>query len=236
MVWGVLVALGVAIVSMTVFGARLTKRAQDGIVESLEDDLDPNDPWAAWKPRPFEEHEKRPRPRVWPVLASLAGLVFVGAGFAGARQTPADSETTLAAPVLPTPKALTVDVEVTPPPTPTPLPPTPRPVIRTAPTSAPSASAPTTAAASSAGPTISGSPSCSAGKLTLSYSAAAKGSPLAWLAVYIDGAIAKGGPVQGSAINGSVSKQATPGTHALELSVEDKAGQTSRKQFQTTCS
>jgi hypothetical protein len=233
MVWGSLVALGVAIVSMTVFGSRLTKRSQDAIVDSLEDEVDPNDPWAAWKPRPFEEHEKRPRPRVWPVLASLTGLVFVGAGFAGARQGPAENDATLAAPVLPTPSALTVDVEVTPPPTPTPLPPTPRPVIHTvAPARTAAASS---AATSSAAPLVSGSASCSAGKLTLSYSATAKGSALSWLAVYIDGAIAKGGPIKGTQINGSVSRQATSGSHALELSVQDKAGHTARKQFQTHC-
>ena len=243
MVWAVLVAVGVAVVSMTLFGARITRRPPpvDKIVDDLESP-DPSDPWAAWKPRPFEEMD-RPRPRRWPVGAALTGLVMVGAGFAGARQT-LWTTATADAPSITTPRPYIVQVDIPPTPTVKPTPkPTPVPVLATpkpqvaAP--APTAAAPaTTAAKTAAGgsvPTLTGSASCSGGMLHLSYTATAHGSELSWLAVYVDGKVTKGGPVSGPSYSSSWQGSGTPGDHALEVSVQDKAERTSRKQFQVSC-
>jgi hypothetical protein len=243
MVWAVLVALGVAVVSMTLFGARLTRRPQleDSIVEDLDADVDPHDPWAAWKPRPFEEID-RPRPRVWPVLAAFTGLIMVGAGFAGARQTLWATPSASAIQVA-TPRPYTVEVEL--PPTPT-VKPTPKPTVAPAtpappaPTAAPATAAPQPAAtaapasaATGSAPTITGSASCSGGTITLNYTAT--GTELSWIAVWVDGKSVKGGPISGSSHSSSYSGAATPGDHDLEVSVEDKAGRTSRKVFYARC-
>jgi hypothetical protein len=243
MVWAVLVAIGVAVVSMTLFGARITRRVPpvDRIVEDIEES-DPADPWAAWKPRPFEEMD-RPRPRLWPVGAALTGLVLVGAGFAGARQTlwaTASAE----APGITTPRPYIVQVDIpptptlkpTPQPTPTPVPATPKPQV-TMPTAPPvlaAATAPAPAVGGSA-PTLTGSASCSGGLIHLSYTASAHGSELSWLAVYVDGKVVKGGPVRGESSSSNWQGSGSAGDHALEVSVQDKAERTTRKQFQVHC-
>jgi hypothetical protein len=247
MVWAVLVAVGVAVVSMTLFGARLTKRPPaDRIVDDL-DAPDPSDPWAAWKPRPFEELD-RPRARIWPVLCAFTGLALVGAGLAGARQTLWATETTTAA-AQGQPRPYTVQVDIpatptmkpTPVPTPTPAPRTPAPTAAPAApaapssTGAPKASAAATAAPAGTGPTLSGSSNCAGGSLTVSYAATAHGSPLSWIAVWADGKAVKGGPVSGESHSSSYSQPATPGGHDLEVTVEDKAGRSSRKVFHATC-
>jgi hypothetical protein len=241
MVWAVLVAVGVAVVSMTLFGARITRRPtlDDHIVHDLED-ADPNDPWAAWKPRPFEELD-RPRPRLWPVGAAVTGLVLVGAGFAGARQTlwTASAE---AAPEITTPQPYIVQVDLPPTPspnptakpTPTPAPATAKPQVAAA-TAAPNVAVTTSAPTTGQLPTVSGSATCSGGALRLSYTAAGNGSSLKWLAVYADGKLVKGGPISGPSYSGSYQQPATPGAHDLEVSVENTAGRTARKQFQVHC-
>lgn len=243
MVWAVLVAVGVAVVSMTLFGARITRRPGpvDHIVEDLEV-ADPSDPWAAWKPRPFEEMD-RPRPRLWPVGAALTGLVMVGAGFAGARQT-LWTTASADAPSITTPRPYIVQVDIpptptlkpTPKPTPTPVPATPAPQVASTPRplAAAATAAPQVAAGGSA-PTLTGSASCSGGRLGLSYTATAHGSSLSWLAVYVDGEVTKGGPISGASHSSSWQGSGSPGDHALEVSVQDKAERTTRKQFQVHC-
>ena len=245
MVWAILVAAGVAVVSMTLFGARITKRPQqDLIVESIESD--PNDPWAAWKPRDFEEMD-RPRPRIWPILSAFTGLALVGAGFAGARQTLWATEAaqpTLGA--IPSPYTVQVDIPATPTLKPTPKPtPTVAPATQR-PTAAPSTPTATTAPAASttaataaptgSGPTISGSATCASGKISVSYSATAHGSPLSWVAVWVDGASVKGGPISGETHSSSYSGAASAGDHDVEVTVEDKAGRSARKTFVAHCS
>ncbi len=237
MLWAVLGALGVAIVSMTVFGARLTRREKpDTVVEhldALEDSPDPSDPWAAWKPRPFEELD-RPRQRMWPLLAGLTGLVLVGAGFAGARETLGAGADPTATP--PDPTVVPAQVEVAAPATPTPVPtaaPARRPVVAAAPK--PAASAPATSTSTGSGPTISASPSCTGGMMKISYTLTAHGANLSWVAVYADGKAVKGGPITGTTFSSSYSGPATPGDHTLEVSVEDKAGKTARRQYQVHC-
>lgn len=242
MVWAVLVAIGVAVVSMTLFGARITRRPAplDRIVEDIEAP-DPADPWAAWKPRPFEELD-RPRPRLWPIGAALTGLVMVGAGFAGARQT-LWTTATAGSPEITTPRPYIVQVDIpptptlepTPVPTPTPAPATPKPQVSTpAPVAVAATTAPKVAAGGSA-PTLTGSASCSGGIMKLSYTASAHGSELSWLAVYVDGKVTKGGPISGPSYSGSWQGSGSPGDHALEVSVQDEAERTSRKQFQVRC-
>ena len=243
MLWAALVAVGVGIVSMTIFGARLTRRPHDAHHLEIDAETDPADPWAAWKPRPFEEID-RPRPRLWPLLAALTGLVLVGAGFAGAQRT---LWAPVAAPAEPTPHPYILEVEVSPTPAPTlaptPVPtaapaaaaPTPAPVVRTAaPTMAPQPATPAPSAAAGPGPTLTGSASCSGGELTATYNASSDAG-LKWLAVYIDGDIAKGGPISGTSHSGSHSQAATSGPHDVEVSVEDKDGQTSRRQMRAVC-
>ena len=248
MIWAVLVAVGVAVVSMTLFGARITRRPgpEDRIVADLEV-ADPDDPWAAWKPRPFEEIERR-RPRLWPVGTALTGLVMVGAGFAGARQTLWTTAAADDATELTTPEPYIVQVKIPPTPTPKPTPkptpvptaaPTARPVITSAAsgavaTAAPVSSAPATTVSGRA-PTVDGSATCSGGILKLSFTATAHGSQLSWYAVYSDGKVAKGGPLSSSSHTGSWQGSGSPGDHALEVSVEDDAGRTGRKQFQVSC-
>lgn len=240
--------LGVAIVSMTIFGARLTRRPRDEIlaVEEFDVDADPNDPWAAWKPRPFQDMDRQ-RPRLWPLGAALTGLILVGAGVAGARET-LWSETA-AEPTDPTPRPYLVEVEVAAaatakPATPTPLnmvtpPPTQAPVASTAATAAPkpsTAATPAPSAATGAGPTLTATGSCTGGTISMNYSATGAGAELKWLTVYLDGAMAKGGPVSGSSTSGTFTKQgAGTGDHDLEVAVEDQAGKTARKQLQVRC-
>lgn len=245
MVWAVLVAVGVAVVSMTLFGARITRRPtpEDRIVIDLEVS-DSDDPWAAWKPRPIEDIDEVRRPRLWPVGAALTGLVMVGAGFAGARQTLWTTASADEPSSLTTPEPYIVQVEV--PPTPSPKPtPEPTPVPTAAPTAKPqvAAAAATAAPATSAAapvtgeaPTLQGSATCSGGVLKVSFSASAHGSDLSWYAVYADGKIAKGGPLSGTSHSGSWQGSGSPGDHSLEVSVEDEAKRTARKQFQVRCS
>lgn len=243
MVWAVLVAIGVAVVSMTLFGARITRRPapMDRIVDDIESD--PSDPWAAWKPRPFEEMD-RPRPRLWPVGAALTGLVLVGAGFAGARQT-LWTTATAEAPQITTPRPYIVQVDIpptptlkpTPKPTPTPVPATPEPQVAApaSTTPVPAATTSSKVAAGGSAPTLTGSASCSGGLIRLSYTASAHGSELSWLAVYVDGKVVKGGPISGASNSSSWQGSGSAGAHALEVSVQDKAERTARKQFQVTC-
>jgi hypothetical protein len=246
MVWAVLVAVGVAVVSMTLFGARITRRPApaDRIVEDIEAS-DPGDPWAAWKPRPFEELD-RPRPRLWPVGAALTGLVMVGAGFAGARQTLWATAAAEAPDNITTPRPYIVQVDIPPTPTPKPTPvATPKPAVSTprpqVATPAPAAADPTTApattaaAATGSAPTLTGSATCSGGMLRLSYTAGAQGAELSWLAVYADGKVVKGGPISGQSHSNSWQGSGSAGDHALEVSVQDAAQRTSRKQFQVHC-
>lgn len=245
MVWAVLVAVGVAVVSMTLFGARITRRPtpEDRIVADLEVS-DSDDPWAAWKPRPIEDIDQVRRPRLWPVGTALTGLVMVGAGFAGARQTLWTTASAGETSSLTTPEPYIVQVEV--PPTPSPKPtPEPTPVPTAAPTAKPQVATPaataapeTTPAAPVTGqaPTLQGSATCSGGVLKVSFSATAHGSELSWYAVYTDGKVAKGGPLSGTSHSGSWQGSGSPGDHALEVSVEDEAKRTARKQFQVRCS
>jgi len=247
MLWALLFAGGVAVVTMTIFAARLTRKPDRVRAETeFAPVIDPADPWAAWKPRSSFEELDRPRPRLWPLLGALTGVVLVGAGFAGARETiwaTAASPTTGLGPVAevttqPDVVQVTVTDAPTPPPTPQPTAaPTPQPTLAPAPlhtsaTSAPVAQA--TAAPTGSGPTISATPSCG-GSLAISYTATANGSSLSWIALYVDGAVAKGGPISGMSYSSSYSKPATHGDHALEVSVQDKAGRTSRKQYQVHC-
>lgn len=242
MIWAVLVAVGVAVVSMTLFGARITRRPspEDRIVADLEA-ADPDDPWASWRPRPFEEIERR-RPRLWPVGTALTGLVMVGAGFAGARQTLWTTAAAGEATELTTPEPYIVQVKIPPTPTPKPTPkptpaptaaPTARPVVAAAATSAPDSSP--AATVSGRAPSLEGSASCSGGILKLSFTATAHGTQLSWYAVYADGKVARGGPLSSSSHTGSWQGSGSPGGHALEVSVEDAAGRTSRRQFQVHC-
>src|SRR5438046_2829541 len=88
MVWAGLVALGVAVASMAIFAARLTRRhaAEAAPAEEFVPSADPEDPWAAYRPRPFDDVERR-RPRMWPAVAGVFGLVLVAGGVVGARQS-----------------------------------------------------------------------------------------------------------------------------------------------------
>lgn len=246
MLWALLVAGGVAVVSMTIFAARLTRKPDLRTRDSVEFEpaIDPADPWAAWKPRSSFDELDRPRPRMWPLIGALTGIVVMGAGLAGARETiwaTSAAPTTGLGPVAevtskPDVVQVTVTDAPTPPPTPAPtVAATAEPTLGPAPahTSAPVLSA--TKAPTGTGPTISGTPSCGGGTLAISYTASASGASLAWIALYVDGAVAKGGPVSGMSYSSSYSKPATHGDHALELSVQDKAGRTSRKQYQVHC-
>jgi hypothetical protein len=247
MVWALLVAGGVAVVSMTVFAAKLTRKADPRTQDSVEfaPVVDPADPWAAWQPRSSFDDLDKPRPRLWPLLGALTGIVLLGAGLAGARQTiwatSAAPKTGLGPIAQVTTQPDIVQVTVTDAPTP---PPTPAPTVvapTDAPTEAPVVPATTkaplavkTAAPTGTGPSISASPSC-AGTLSISYTATADGSALSWIALYVDGAVAKGGPISGMSYSSSYSKPATHGDHTLEVSVQDRSGRTSRKQFQVHC-
>lgn len=239
MFWAALVASGVAVVSMTLFGAWLTRRPPtDPPAEEFAPSADPADPWAAYRPRPFEEVSDRQRPRLWPVVTALTGLVLVGGGIAGARQ----NMRLEAIATAPTPRPYVFEVETTPVPTvaPTPVPTVaPKPVVAAAPKpQAPAASAPTKApapkpAASGAAPTITGSAGCSGGSINTSFTI--NGTNLSWFGLYIDKQVQKGGPISGNSYSSSASKTVSPGDHEVEITAEDKAGQHARKLFQVHC-
>ncbi|HYZ93492.1 MAG TPA: hypothetical protein VFA34_14050 [Actinomycetota bacterium] len=230
MLWAALVAGGVAIVSMAIFGARLTRKPEPDPHDDLVASPDPDDPWAAWRPRPIEELDSPPRPRLWPVLASLTGLVLVGGGLAGARQTFEKPET-LAADTEVEPYQL--EVTVTPSPTPVPTPAsTPRKVVATA---KPQAAAPKPAAAAPGGPSVSGSASCTDRKAKVSFVITTSGTQLKWVGVYLDKKVVGGGSQTSTRYEGGVERSTTPGAHEFEVSAEDKAGKTTRKQWQVNC-
>jgi hypothetical protein len=235
MLWAALVAGGVAIVSMAIFGARLTRKPDDDAPEDFvvpAPDADPNDPWSAWKPRPFEELDRPPRPRLWPVMASLTGLVLVGGGLAGARNTISQPDVQASDS---TPEPFMIEVKVTPTPTP-PATPTLRPATPKPQAAAGSqTAAPKPAAAAPAGPTITGSASCTANKVKLNFVATAPGSSLSYIGVYLDGKVTGGGPTSAERYEGGVERSTTAGPHNLEVSAQDKAGKVSRKQWRVTC-
>lgn len=242
MLWAALVAGGVAIVSMAVFAARLTRREHEEDlpfeVDGSSDpapDLDPDDPWSAWRPRPFEELDRPPRPRLWPVMASLTGLVLVGGGLAGARQTFSQPEVRAAAESGGEPFLIEVRVTPTPSPTPaatpSPAPATPRPQA----TAAPRAAAPAPAAAAPGGPSITGSASCAEGKAKVNFVVTSQGAQISWVGIYLDGEVTGGGPVSSTRYEAGIERTASPGPHDIEVSAQDDAGKTARRQWRVNC-
>lgn len=230
MLWAALVAGGVAIVSMAIFGARLTRKQEPDLHDDLVVSPDPEDPWAAWRPRPIEELDAPPRPRLWPVLASLTGLVLVGGGLAGARQSFEKPET-LATDATPEPYLLEVKVTPTPTAAPTPTPvPTPKKAIATAKPQAAAAPAP-----SAVGPVISGSASCTDLKAKVSYLITTRGQPLKWVGIYLDKKVIGGGSQTSTRYEGANERSTTAGDHEFEVSAEDKAGHSARKQWHVHC-
>jgi hypothetical protein len=231
MVWAGLVALGVAVVSMTMFGARLTRRRRAAAPPEDEfmPSADPDDPWSAYKPRPFAEVERR-RPRIWPALVGVFGIVLVAGGVVGARQS-AQLDTLDAAPTA-HPAMVTVTPQVTP--TPLPASPTPAPQVIETPKSAPAAAAqptakPVTAKPSGDGPKITGSAMCSGG--TLQVSVQMNGTKLTWFGLYVDGKVVKGGPMSGSSFSTTYSKAVAHGDHDVEATAQDAAGHNNRRAF-----
>jgi hypothetical protein len=231
--WAGLVALGVAVASMAVFAARLTRRqSPDSPADDFVPSADPDDPWAAYRPRPFEDVERR-RPRVWPAVASVFGLVLVAGGVVGARQ----STQIGALDTGPTTRPYIVDVKPAATPDPT-LPPTPSPApaataqpvhpaaARTAPPRPP-------AAPPGAAPKISASGSCSGGVMHVSVNVS--GTKLAWFGLYLDGKAVKGGPISGSSYSTTYSKQVAKGTHAVEAAADDAAHHHGDKPFTVVC-
>lgn len=233
MVWAGLVASGVAVATMAIFAARLTRRrAADAVSdEEFVPSTDPEDPWAAYRPRPFQEVERR-RPRMWPAVAGVFGLVLVAGGVVGARQS--TEITTVDA--LPTTRPYIVDVR--PPATPTPIvTPAPTPIRTAKPQVAapvPVAATKPVAVAAGPAPKISGGMSCSGGSVTVS--ASVNGTKLTWFGLYVDGKVAKGGPISGSSYSTSYSKAVGKGDHTAEATAEDRAGHHSRKIFTAHCS
>jgi hypothetical protein len=230
MLWAALVAGGVAIVSMAIFGARLTRKAEPDIHDDLIVSPDPDDPWAAWRPRPMEELDSPPRPRLWPVLASLTGLVLVGGGLAGARQSLEKPETLASDQAL---EPYQLEVKVTPSPTPIPTPvPTPKKVAATA---KPQAAAANPVSAATGGPSVSGSASCKDLKAKVSFLVTTSGTPLKWVGVYLDKKVVGGGSHTSTRYEGGIERTTTAGDHEFEVSAEDKAGHSARKQWRVHC-
>ncbi len=230
MLWAALVAGGVAIVSMAIFGARLTRKHEPDLHDDLVVSPDPDDPWAAWRPRPIEELDAPPRPRLWPVLASLTGLVLVGGGLAGARQSLEKPEV-LASDV--TPEPYTLEVKVTPTPTPVPTPtPTPKKAQATA---KPQAAAVKPAPAADVGPVVTGSASCTELKAKVSFLITTRGQPLKWVGVYLDKKVVGGGSQTSTRYEATIQRTTTAGDHEFEVSAEDKAGHSARKQWRVHC-
>lgn len=229
MLWAALVASGVAIFSMTLFGAWITRR-RNALSEPEEfvPSPDPSDPWAAYAPRPFDDADRR-RTRLWPAVAGLVGLVLVGGGFAGARQNARIEAVETEVPD----QAFVFEVESQ-----TIATPSPSAVATAAPSAAPqiAAAAPKPSApvaATAAGPTITGSVTCAAGSIKVSFGVS--GSNLSWVALYVDKKVVKGGPISGTSFASSYTGTATPGDHEVEVSAEDRAGGSARKQFRTHC-
>lgn len=70
-----LVLVGAAVVVATVFVARRTRHEH-----VPAPDLEPDDPWAAFRPRSDEEIEREARMRLWPIASFLSGIVLVLSG------------------------------------------------------------------------------------------------------------------------------------------------------------
>lgn len=229
MLWAALVAGGVAIVSMAIFAARLTRKPVDDPHDDLvlpPSEIDPEDPWAAWEPRPFEDHERPPRPRFWPVLAALTGLVLVGGGLAGSRYSPSQPQAA-AADMAPEPYLIEVKVS----PTPTP-PPTPTPAATAKPAAKTQVAAP---AAPPTGPLVTGSATCKGLQASVSFKVEGRGATLSYVGVYLDKKVVGGGPIASQTYQGTVQRTTTAGPHELEVSAQDTAGKTSRRQWRVTC-
>lgn len=250
--WSGVFALGVAVVTMTAFAAWLTRRP--GPDQADEDDFipsaDPDDPWSAYRPRPFQDMDRR-RPRRWPAVTALVGLVLVGGGIAGARQSPTDLATPLTDPtprpymievgpdVVPSvaPVATEATPEATPAATPagTPAPQAAAPTPAPAATPQPTAPADPPAGGSDGEPTVTASATCQGGTLEVSYSITSGSAKLAWLAVYVDGEVTKGGPISGDSHSGSYQQPAESGDHDVEVVAEDSSGASAAKRLGLAC-
>jgi hypothetical protein len=216
---------------MAIFSARLTRRRSPlhAAPEEFVPSADPEDPWAAYRPRPFDDVERR-RPRMWPVVAGVFGLVLVAGGVVGARQSTQFATVDAA----PTTKPYLVDVR--PPSTPKPTPaPTPAPTLAAAPQvyHPTPATKPVKASIAAAAPNVAGSLSCAAGSLRVSVSIT--GTHLSWFGLYLDGKVVKGGPISGSSFSTSYSKPATKGDHTAEATADDAAGHHGRRLFTIHC-
>lgn len=245
MIYGVVVALGVALVALTFVIARGTSALeQDEVVQPQT--IDPDDPWSAFAPRPMEELDRR-RTRMWPALSAVTGLVLIGAGLLASRAAAERPEEVAAAAtdeLTPAPYLIEVRLR-TPAPTPDATPePTAEPTAAPAavPTTAPAAPAPSTAPSPAAnsvamgGPAVAGQAGCSSGTLSLSYTiTATSGRQLKYFTAYLDGGAIAGGPISGSSHNGGYEKPAGSGDHEFEVVAEDASGGRTVKRFQAHC-
>jgi hypothetical protein len=70
----------------------------------------------------------------------------------------------------------------------------------------------------------------------VSYEINARGANLSWVGIYLDGKVVGGGPVSSTRYAGSTERTTTAGDHELEVSAQDKAGKSARKQWRVHCS
>jgi hypothetical protein len=59
---------------------------------------------------------------------------------------------------------------------------------------------------------------------------------LSYVGIYLDGKVVGGGPINASSkYEATIERSTTPGAHDLEVSVQDNAGKSTRKQWRITC-
>lgn len=232
MLWGIVVAVGVAITSMTIFAARLTRRPDHVSPDDFVPQTDPDDPWAAYAPRPMDELD-RPRPRVWPVAAALVGLLLIGGGIAGARQE-AISSTDRAGTIVDEIQPSELDIDVAP--AASQEPDEEAETVEAAPDPTPAPQVTAAPVASGTGPpSIDATASCASGTVKLEFSITAGAANLSWFTLHLDGDSVRGGPIGGTSFSSSYSQAAGAGDHVFELVADDKDDGQSREFFRVSC-
>lgn len=230
----VLIVAGTAVFGGTFLAARLTSHSGP-----MPDDL-----WAA----PTDELE-RGRPRVWPVVSGLGGLVLVAGGLVGVQTTPAerltDPDHATARPTLIEVRVAGLEATPDPSPEPTPdaAPSTPAPVSSAAQTPAPvaapqpAAPAPTPAPTPKPGPEMSTSANCTDGNLWIGYSVSAREqTTLETLVITGAGETHSVDGVSGaSRHSGTWQRSVEPGDHTVTITATASDGGRTQRTHQLTC-
>lgn len=219
---------------------------------------DPDDPLGDFRPRSLAEIEAE-RPRRWPVVGALLGILLVSGGLLSVPPADSSEEATAGTPA-PSGSPYLVDVRIASAPSPSPTPsPTPSPsAARATPHShSPSGSAPSSGGSSGGapssggstapaatptprppGPFVEASASCFGDTASISYQVTARsGTVLKILRILLDGRVVHEPDVDGSARHNGQYQQVntSPGRHTFVIATTASDGGHTRRTYPVTC-